>query len=390
MYTLPKKLATTMGVELTFMPRLFDDIYESSGGKATVWEHYEEASVRSFLASALKQTLQRKGIHYHSCDIDPACVEVSTRPYSTANSIRKIVCAIRSSAKEMQLSPTARWTGGGGAHIHTGVVGETEQQRMAYAAAMYVWAAENPWMPWAFIHRNDCSNAQAIEYKQVMCAGNDGVTLESLLGDWRGHVESYKHWRGEMVKAERKLHTSEVWGNRCARTNVEGNDIWEARYYMRCRRRDVVAYEKEIVRMMGEDLDYARRMAEVKEDWVAVNKINTDFNKKFFMRRSYYGENGTLEFRCFLMPEFSAGHKKHFALVDAIVRRAWRVAEAGEFERVPKPVDVGDLRRMKYSKAKLGFNSMLVDLGLDPKDFRSECVNIALRIRSRRKGNSYI
>lgn len=88
----------------------------------------------------------------------------------------------------------------------------------------------------------------------------------------------------------------------------------------------------------------------------------------------------TIEFRCFIMPDHISGHVKHLALVNAICRRAINNAKAG-ITNVAPLLTKKDNDERKYSVLKARFHDMLRELGFNPKDFRSETVNMARKLR---------
>lgn len=362
------KLVTTMGVELTFVPAVHERIFVATKGKVNSTKAHAEGYLLEFLCTAMKQGLQANNIPHFKCHVDPGCVEVPTKAYSTARTLGNAIRRIRALAKQCDTVPTASYTIGGGAHIHTGVLGETDEQRAIYKSAFALWAYNNPWMAWAFAGINDASNANPISYNEVL---GQEEAVEDLIARYEYEYGEYKAERHNAAHATKIAH--EI-----------GTDEFILRHYMRRAdesRKWCVRHRSNMLKLAQKILDYYMSDAE-NPPTIPYKKVMRQQTKNTFIRHTSYGKQGTVEFRCFLMPKDTKGHDKHIALVNAICQRVWDQARACVDGMLPRPQKIN--LNMKYSEAAKGFNNMLAELNLNPADYRRERVNIALRMRYQR------
>ena len=365
--TLPTKLATTMGVELTFLPAIHERIYAALGGKVNTSELYSERELREFLCNVMAEALRQNQIPYKKCHLDPQCVEVPTHPYDSVRKLTRVISKIRRMAKRCEMVPVVSYSVGGGAHIHTGVLGKDETEKSKYIAAMMLWAQRNPWLSWAFSGFNDISNANPVSADHIY-GTVDAREISDAIWAYERAIAWMRESRENILYYTAEAHKKGVSPER--RYMNQMSAINAAKMLVR-RRKTMLVMANKILRYYMTPT----------QDTVEYSDIRPCIDKDTVVR--YAACYGTIEFRCFLMTPDMEGHRKHIALVNAIVSHVWEQAKACTDGIFPTPTDV-DLG-MTYSEAKRGFNSMLVSLGFDPLDFRSECVNIARKFRYMRK-----
>lgn len=358
--SLPKKLAVSMGIELTFLPNINEYLFTEYG--VAPRDSYAEGVMREFYAEAMKKIMDRKGIDYFKCHTDPGCIEVPTNPKKTSNALMKSVRQIYSVARELDLSPRAKYiNAGGGAHIHTGIPENVNDD--TYKAMATAFLAYNPWIAWAFADKTDARNALAVSRRGVLGNRNDIETLELKLANLSANME---HITGQIEAYTNILHTKQVWGNERRRSTYNA--------YLQGYQRDKAEEKIRIAKLKKQIENLHNDPASM----VEIESLRCTRNKCYAMSvRSY-----TIEFRCFLMTEYTTGLRKYIAFANAVVKQVTKWVESG-ITHVPS--DIGytekELKAMKYSEAKRGFNNMLITLGLPPEAYRAECVNMALRIR---------
>lgn len=366
-----RKLATTYGVELTFMHNWPEKLYRDTNGKVKI----DHDAMNGAYANALSTVLRERKIRVHDCGTDPSCVEVPTNPYDTRKELMENITAVTRAAQSLGLKGQQSHCPGGGAHIHSGIpyrhnYADTENDRKHrhYVKLMHVFSANNPWLPLAFCHKTDSYNAPPMTRDELF--PDEGADYERQLKDMTRNMEVYKKRREEYVTA---LHTREVWGD-LGRRALYTRQVREATtYYMHYRAR-VRLYTRKLEKI------YALRKGEL-----SLDDMRLDDRK--YTAIAYRG--ATMEFRFFLMPRTPKEHWKHIALVNAIVRKIKAQVEEGMNKVGSFGYTRAQINAMKYSVAKAGFHAMLKDLGFDPANFRSETINIALKIRYARENGGH-
>jgi hypothetical protein len=297
------KLATTVGIELTFMPILFDYLmyYNRKYSDSVEKVIPESNSLCRGMASALEFSLRARKIPFNKCHKDPDCVEVSTKPYITTNALFRTIDKIWKCAADHDLLPTSKYYNGGGAHIHVGVIGACRASAINFTRRMLIFGAQNPWLSWAFVGETDDCNAEPLTL---------GIITD------RDETHNQKDFKDE--------------------------------------------------------------------GYFSLEEIYSLFNiKDYILRSTHYGEQGTVEFRAFEMPELQVTLHKYVYLVDSIVKHV-----SGQTYTQLRKCDIptkADIERMPYSKRKAGFHGMLRMLGFDPSDWREETVHMAVSLRHRRQ-----
>lgn len=374
---LPKKLPTSIGIELTYMPRMAEQLHQTLGAEGfKVWDSAEYA-YRPF-ADALKFCLERAKIKVFKCTTDPGCVEVPTMPYKTANGIREAIRKVSQQARRVGLSPVSSYSIGGGAHIHTGLIGSRgSKEQDIYVGLMQLFQARNPWFAWAFAGKNDSSNAQAF-HREELTRSEDNVTAETCerrIQSCQQDIETYKE---HLAQAYTRMHFKENWQNQ---RGWNWSDILD----------DFNLYRRMLGNERKDLLKWTRKYKELTDQLTCK-----DYLMPYNRIRHYEDKNrvvvkraNTMEFRCFRMPATNKGMDYLIAIACEVVKQCrdemQLMMELGVNEVDTRGTLTKDqMRAMKYSEAKRGFNAMLRTLDLEPADYREYCVNIALRMRYRR------
>jgi len=347
------KLATTMGVELTFSPAILDrQIKRFKGekvfGKAAC--HVNDSDLCSAFATMLRRVLEHKKIPHYGCSMDPSVVEVPTKPYINSAKLHSAMRRIMREASMMDLNPVVDWMAGGGAHIHTGVLfGRDRNKREAYKARMNAFAAMNPWLAWAHLNVVDDINAEPMSTQTLFSRANgwNEEDLERMIQGSRDNVIQYTNHAHAVTQNER---------------------------YRRMYLRDAEACRSDMARWR---LKLHRMRSHGGK--VAIDVLAQNIGKGNAIRFTGYGSYGTIEFRFFEMREDASALLKHIMLTNAIVEyvRDSDMTHVNKSDLFTK----AQLDSMPYSVRKAGFHRMLRTLGIDPADYRSETVQMALRMR---------
>ena len=344
------KLATSMGIELTFMPIMFDYMMQYNSKFSDDAEEVIPASndLCRAMAYCLRQSLTWRKIPFNKCSKDPDCVEISTKPYTTHATLFRAVHKIWNEAEKHDLQPTSEYYNGGGAHIHVGnPYPDTSKKHHDFKRRMTVFVAQNPWLSWAFIGLTDDENAEPLSKSLVI--GREIKTIEQLQRD--------------LIYHSKTLHEPSIWGNKGRRHDHIANIEYSRIDYTRTK--------------------LALHRARRNERKVSqLNDIQVNDYKEYVLRSTDYGCNGTLEFRAFEMPDTEEKLQQYVYLVDAIVTHVM-VQKYTEIES-DTIFNTDDLVKMPYSKRKAGFHGMLRLLGFDPADWRDETVHMAFHYRHRR------
>lgn len=379
--SLPNTLATTMGIELSYVPAYVDELRNNCAQLGVeindTWK-YIGCDAYSSYARALRTVLNTKGVEVQECKTDPGCVEVPTKPYNKIYKLRKITAAVTRYAKAVGLSPNASWTVGGGAHIHTGIPtfadDYNQQQRVSYAyrAYMQVWQAKNPWFAWAFAGCNDFVNAHTLARNNLQ---GETESLDSLQLQYNYYVSQIREYKQYIVEYTNRLHTVEGW-----------RDSWSNNYY----KGEIKDYLRSMKRYMKYMLSYKKKIAEAKNNtntfFVRAENISLTETKNYAIT----SRSHTMEFRCFVMPATNKGLDKQIAITNAIVSHCIDevkvMQELNLFEiDLRGTYENSECRTMTYKQAKQGFITMLRQLGFSESDYREYIYNMAKRFRIRRK-----
>ncbi|HWG89153.1 MAG TPA: hypothetical protein VN679_15315 [Candidatus Acidoferrales bacterium] len=353
------KLNTTMGIELTFMPPCLQEMVEAINPECDrevddVVHPFACNHICSGYALVLGKVMQARNIPtWDGVKTDPGCVEVPTKPYGTLNGLVKASRQIWKCASSIGLVPKLDSFNGGGAHIHTGIMGKTPEQRVEYVGRMALFAAQNPWLSWAFVGLVDDINAEPIAMRHIVCV--EPTTREQLQ---------------DMI-AERKasLATHELL--------LHGKDgcFSGAMGYSK-RLRCQAKIDSSRAHLMRAKLALHR----FRDSELAVTDLRMPrHGKDNVMRWADYGPNGTIEFRAFEMPEDIATLTRYIKLADAIV--GYVAQQSWTHVALPEIPTNEQQKAMTWRQRRDGFNAMLVKLGLNPADYKAERVQIALRMR---------
>lgn len=368
---LPNKLATTYGIELTYVPAYMDELVENAKSLGvTATTHFANNAP---LATTLKKVLDKHEVEFYNCTNDPECVEVPTKPYNSVHKLRRNVRQITYFAKQLGLTPKARYTIGGGAHIHCAIPyssnwRETDVRYTYFAQVMQVWATKNPWMTYAFAGCNDDGNANPLVLDDITQA-NTHYYRQRL----KQEQERLAGNRLALVHYERILHEA---GATPSRKRTAARGIAESQEYIQQSIKEVARYK-----------------AIINSDTSFVPSKQVSFHE--VKNRNIVKRNGTMEWRCFVMPRHATGHEKHLAIVDKIVR----FAMSGADTMMETGIDTLDMRgaytkealeKMTLRQAQVGLNKMLDSLGLDREDYKDYYRNMTLRFWLARKNRSLI
>lgn len=352
-------LTTTMGIELTWVPKAL----QIAQDRGVEWEPDDIPAERSFTAAfctIMQKLIELKNIPINQCHTDPGCVEVSTRPYKRISSLISVYRRLNREATALGLVATADYTGGGGAHIHTGIPFAMHSPEWNnYTRRFALWAAQNPWVAWAFLNTVDDINAEPITLDLLM-----GYSRMSAAQRLRSARHDLGYYTQAIVVDERVLHTATVQAN-AYRVAEKMRGI--ARY-----QRERITIRKTIMRLSVATSEGTRR---------PISTIDFTGNKDYMVRVAGYGPNGTVEFRCFEMGD-EAKIKRQIVFANAVCSYVERM-ECTDFDTA-ECFTQDQLNRMPWSVRRASFLAMLDSLGLDRTEYRRELVQIALRMRCQR------
>ena len=354
-------LTTTMGIELTYVPAMYQVALNRG---ATFEPEYApmESDVNCALARLMQHLIRAKKIPvWGEATTDPGCVEIRTKPYRKLSTLLSIARRLRREAEELGLVVQADYSSGGGAHIHTGIIGSDNKERSMYSKRMMLFAAMNPWLAWATLNTVDDINAkpltrQHLSRRNRYSDNNDEDTVEHC----ESHIKSYAH---VVARETAYMHRADRWCERVYRERG-ARDVLAAQTYL-------MMWKMRLIRLRS-------KSAKAETDMLSVESIQYTGDKDDMVRITDYGDNGTIEFRCFEM----GGEdklKRNIILANAICNyvEKWDITEYNSND-----VMSGEqMRAIKWSEAKRGWLNMLAMLGLDPADYRNETAQIAHRWR---------
>jgi hypothetical protein len=350
-----------MGIELTYIPLAIQTAIDRGAVINPQQSLPGEEHLCSAFARLMAKLVEAKKIPtYKGVHTDPGCVEVQTRPYRKLTTLINIARRLRREAEALGMVTEAAYTNGGGAHIHTGIIGDSEQERNMYAKRMMLFAAMNPWLCWATLNVNDDINAMPIcEHHLKNCYGeSEGASEET-------YSERVTYCVNELVNEETALHARGAWMSAYTRER----NMRDVRYAQR----EVMGFRKQLF--------YYRRANSKQSNGVVsrnVKDIQYIGNKDHMVRLTTYGKFGTAEFRCFEM----GGEdklKSNIILANAICKyvERWDVTQYDSTQVMSGSA----MRKIKWSEARKGWLDMLTMLGLDAADYRNETAQIAARWR---------
>ena len=349
------KLRTTMGVELTFLSPAMQvvidslnptydknpDQFLSGNTQSDICRAYVEP-MREALVKA-KQPV--KDVH-----VDPGCLEVPTMPYKTRNMLQRAISRVWKCAHSIGMVSTLPSFYGGGAHIHTGRIGETGKEIDEYTGRMFVFANRNPWLTWAFVGLTDGTDGNAtnaaplpLEHFSILHRDRDY---------WQDRVNRY---REKIINYTRSLH-SDKW---------HFADGWIKRHIQNSTRE-----------YMQARLGLKRYNADA---GIPVESFRGNCGKSHMLRETSYGKKGTIEFRAFEMPEDKQTLFKYIDLVDKIVAHV--AAQDYKTVAVDSLLTEAQTNALTWRQRRDGFVRMLEAIGADPADYKAERVQIALKLR---------
>ena len=352
-------LTTTMGVELTYVPKAVQ-LAINRGATFDTSSAPGESSLLDGFCHLMRHMVKIKNIPtWNGVQRDPGCIEIQTRPYKRISSLTSIARRLRIEAEALGLVTDADYTGGGGAHVHTGVIGKTEEDRKAYSKRMILFGAMNPWLGWATLSVVDDINAKPIPLERLIKRDEqDGYTEQdyiNLLANARQELQ------GKLIR----LHTTRIWQNYFSRRDFE---------------RDIMGLQPYIRRLMKELRKRNNKLVE--ETTIPVADITFCGNKDHIMRLTDYGKYGTVEFRSFEMGD-EAKIKRNLVLANAICNYCER-CDITKFD-INAVMTAERMRAVKWSEARAGWLGMLAQLGLDPAEYRDETAQLARRWRYSRE-----
>jgi hypothetical protein len=357
---------TTIGIELTYTAKFCVEFYDKTGRDISSTDiHYP-------MAAALRDVLYRKDIKVDKCVIDPACVEVPTLPYKSMPKLMANIRAIEKEAKYLMLIPQPGYYCGGGAHIHAGIpnakgkaltkfgphwsidakqkAAQESQDKCikAYAQRAQVIAAQNPWLCWAFSGINDATNAKPISKRNLMRIG----------------TISLRYWNNKLAAEQDAIRIFTDALHKDYNWTLTVNQTYYTNEVTTCLAR-IMAARKEIALHTnangGNKVSYSDLAVLREKNYTCV----------------YRAQLNTMEFRAFLMPHNPAEHKRHIAIVQAIMKQAHTDLALTHLD----PATLYDGAPMPYKQAKAGFHAMLEGFGLDPAAYRADLYRMALRAR---------
>lgn len=383
MIKMPTILATTIGIELTYIPAVFDELRKTMQdneleGADVIYKELSDFGMYGY-SKMMGAILNKRSIAVSACKTDPGCVEIPTLPMQRASVVRKTIKDITTVAAECALYPTAWHTIGGGAHIHTGLYA-TRESVMAqnpdmsrwqisdkvqeinkiYALVLQVWLTKNPWFAWAFAGCADFANAQTITREQLSNRGDAG-SIPYL-------EEQTKRYSG-MARCERLEYYRNI---KLGRPNYN-NDYT---YY----RSEFNSYRARLAQKRAEIA-----AAGISADYKTVDELNAIDRKQYaIVQRDY-----TMEFRGFIMPKKLSGHETHIAIVDKIVRYARDETQAMIDTGIMELDMRGSMNKKEMAKLTLkdslkGFKKMVEGFGFSYKDFYTYRYNMMLRFKVRK------
>src|ERR1700743_2836897 len=361
-------LTTTMGLELTYVPEAVQ-IALNRGIKATPdqMEYNGERDLLDGFQRLLKLLCEAKKIPlygYEGVKRDPGVVEVVTRPSRKLSTLLSVARRVTREANAIGLSDYEAYTGGGGCHIHTGIIGDTSEARRQYTGRMVAFIAQNPAFAWATLDIVDDINAKPITRERLTPdPGNnlyrERANMEELIRDQIRTIHSYSndlHPHGHLSAFTREriehYHIREV-----AR-------MWKTKKRLRDLNKKIAAMANGKTLMPVEDIN-----------WETIS------DKHHVVRVTAYGNHGTIEFRSFEMGE-EAKLKRNIILANAICRYVEKQTYT-EFDLLSVP-KANDMRATKWSEARRQWLELLAKLGLDPRESRDETAQIARRWRAYR------
>lgn len=291
-------LTTTMGIELTYIPAAIQIALDRGATFEPSSAPGESALIDAF-ARLMSNIVKAKNIPTHKgVHTDPGCVEIPTKPYRKLTSLINVARRLRREAEALGMVTEAAYTNGGGAHIHTGLIGDSEQERQMYAKRMMLFAAMNPWLCWATLNVNDDINAKPIcaHHLQQSRYGEDEEESEE------NFIERLEFEIKHLIEEEKALHYLGAWTNEY-RQYRNKNDVRRAQ-------REVMEWRKLLYNY--------RKVNRNKGVWNRqVSAIQYIGNKDHMVRLTTYGQYGTAEFRCFEMGD-EAKLKRNIILANAI------------------------------------------------------------------------
>jgi hypothetical protein len=372
---MPKKLITTMGIELTFVPSIYDLINEAVPGAINTPTSYGGSDLRVAHASFMSNVLKKRGVKVYNCGTDPGCVEVPTMPYDDGKELLTACRNVHSAAEVCMLQPYATYTRGGGAHIHTGRVGKDDAEKRRMTAHVMAWMTANPWFAWAHAIPKDEDNANPLTAQDVYKKLDARMEYDMAIARLQQALKDLQDFQKDLSSAEKELHTVKGWEQ-----SHQGMDEYT----------DMEYWRRNVVRCHRYVAEYLKAFYEASATYAAslretARVMVTDIRPYNCKNRVTVDRGQTIEFRCFTMPWDYKGHVKQFVLVNNLLKLLYKNASGKDGEYVDYPMmGAQQINSMKYSEAKRGFNAMLESLALDPDDYRAERVNIAVRFRQLR------
>lgn len=354
-------LTTTMGIELSYVPQAIQTAF-NRGATFPTQDALGERDLINGLAKLLRHMVKTKNIPtYYEVHTDPGCVEVATKPYSKLSTLLSVARRIGREAEALGLTPSADYTGGGGAHIHTGVLGDTHAEREAYKRRMLLFAAMNPWMAWACINVVDDINAGPITRSELLGIRED---------DWEGDDlrDNVRRTRRLVLQYTQAAHGMDTFRREHYTPRLHS----ASRKYMQARVR-LLRHEKLMKAQRGNVSTTAE-----------LSNIAGACSKDKCVRVTGYGQHGTIEFRVFEMGD-EAKLRRNIFLANAVCQyvERWGITKFN-ISDVPTATQ---LWNMSWREARTGWLRMLGLLGLDPAEYREETANIARRWRHWRAEN---
>lgn len=350
------KLATTMGVELTYVPAALQILADEG---ITLPDNYggPQHDLTSGFVGLMRRIVEHKNIPtYRGVLSDPGVVEIPTKPYQKLSELMTVIRSLNKEAENIGLLPGAQFQSGGGAHIHTGTVGKTPEARYDYARRAIIFASMNPWLAWATAGTGDDINSQPIPRHML----RNVASLREVQNDIANYEQEISIYKTRIAGFEKQAH--------------EAKDEYVRTHYNRYRESDVrriKGFRKMIIELRKTE---AKLLTENATPVVLIDQLNIGTGKGYMF--NYTGH--TVEMRCFDMGDASY-LKKNILLANAIVKY---VSKQDYTEINLDWLPTGEqIRNMTWRQARMGFVGMLHTLGLNPDDWREYVAQIAIRWR---------
>lgn len=360
------KLVTTMGIELTYMPLIWDWMFEQYGkayAKKNGHKPTDDAKIETVVqgrgndvngaAYKMRTVFDLRNIQMNNVGIDPDCVEISTKPYSELDSLMRRARVVQEYAADFDLVPELERFNGGGAHIHTGTEFiKSEHQRERYIKRMMVFVAQNPWITWAFVGLADNTNAEPLT--------QDVLKMRNIPQSLKGLKFQLELEMNNLIENTNRLHLASEWKNHWRRT-----------------------YWSNYISINVAQIQSLKKSIAFHDHGIPCTKFSLlgvvpNTSKDYALR--YAADIGTVEFRVFEMPGDVEDLSRYIRFCDAVCRHV-AAQNYASFDASLIPENASAARLIPLEARLEGFRNMLLTLGLDPSEFEQESAQIEGRFK---------